>query len=466
MRHKIRSLIENENPESLIGEKVTIMGWLRTIRDQKSFFFMNVNDGSSFDGIQVVGNETLASYKETLEKLTTGCSVKVSGTIVESQGKNQKIEIQAEDIFIYGACDSTTYPLQKKRHSFEFLRTLAHIRPRTNTFAAVARVRNALAYATHKYFQEKGFYYIHTPIITASDCEGGGEMFHVTTYQDTSKYKQPDGSIDYSQDFFEKPTFLTVSGQLNGESYASALSDIYTFGPTFRAENSHTSRHLAEFWMIEPEMAFCDLQGNIDCAEEYLKYLIQYVLKHCIRDMEFFNQFIEKGLIDRLEHVEKTPFERISYTEAISLLEKSSKKFTFPFKWGLDLQSEHERFLSEEQFKKPVVITDYPSTIKAFYMRQNDDDKTVSAMDVLVPKIGEIIGGSQREERLDILEQKIESHNLEKDHYWWYLELRKFGTVPHSGFGLGFERLVQFVTGMENIRDVIPFPRYPGHADF
>lgn len=455
MRIKIKELKENE--QKFTGKEITIKGWVRTVRDQKKFAFIELNDGSTLSGYQVIADENLPNYAETIKNISTGASLSVKGNVVESPAKGQNTEIHATEIEVIGTCPDT-YPLQKKRHSFEFLRTIAHLRPRTNTLGAVARIRNALAYATHQFFQEKGFMYVHTPIITASDCEGAGEMFRVTTLDPSCK--------PGDEDFFSKPAYLTVSGQLNGEIYATALSDIYTFGPTFRAEDSNTSRHLAEFWMIEPEMAFADLKDDMDCAEEYIKYLTVYILKHCREDLELFNKFIEKGLIERLEQVVNTPFIRVSYTEVIEILENAKKKFEYPVSWGCDLQSEHERYLAEEHFKKPVIIKDYPKGIKAFYMRINDDDKTVAAMDVIVPKVGEIIGGSQREERLDVLERRIEEGGLEKETYWWYLDLRRYGSVPHSGFGLGFERLIQFATGMDNIRDVIPFPRYPGHADF
>ena len=467
MRMKIKEL---KNPRSdmpsLIGEEVTIKGWIRTVRNQKTFTFIEINDGSTVSNFQVIMTPKVSGYETLVEQLSTGCSITASGMIVESPGKGQSVEMQASAIALIGKCDPETYPLQKKKHTFEFLRTIAHLRPRSNTFGAVARVRNALAYATHRFFQDRGFLYIHTPIITGSDCEGAGEMFQVTTLDMTKPPKTADGKIDYTQDFFGKPTSLTVSGQLNGEIYACALSDIYTFGPTFRAENSNTSRHLAEFWMIEPEMAFADIIDNMDCAEAYLKYVLKYVLDHCQEDMLFFNKFIAPNLIERLEHVINTPFERATYTYAIGILEKADKKFEYPVKWGLDLQSEHERYLAEEFFCKPVIITDYPKEIKAFYMRGNDDNKTVAAMDVLFPKIGEIVGGSQREERFDVLEARMKELKLPVEEYWWYLELRKYGTIPHAGFGAGFERLIQFATGMENIRDVIPFPRYPGKAEF
>ena len=452
MRTKIKELKEHE--QDMIGKEIVIKGWVRTVRDQKKFAFIEINDGSTLSGYQVVTDDVSA-----IKQLSTGASVAVKGTIVESPAKGQNTEMQATEVSVLGTCDPTTYPLQKKRHSFEFLRTIAHLRPRTNTLGAVARIRNALAYATHSFFQEKGFMYVHTPIITASDCEGAGEMFRVTTLDPTCKSKE-------DEDFFGKPAYLTVSGQLNGEIYACALSDIYTFGPTFRAENSNTSRHLAEFWMIEPEMAFADINDNMDCAEEYIKYLTSYIIKHCKEDLELFDRFIEKGLLERLQLLVDSPFERITYTEAVEILQKAKCDFEFPVEWGCDLQSEHERYLAEEYFGKPLIIRDYPKTIKAFYMRLNDDDKTVAAIDVIVPKVGEIIGGSQREERLDVLEKRIEETGLPKENYWWYLDLRRYGSVPHSGFGLGFERLIQFATGMENIRDVIPFPRYPGRAEF
>lgn len=456
MRLKIKEILQSRDPEKLEGKEAMVAGWIRTVRDQKTFVFVEINDGSSLANLQVVADAD--KLKEgMLAQMTTGASLSVRGKLVKSPGKNQALEMVAEEIKIFGTCDPAKYPLQKKRHSFEFLRSIAHLRPRTNTQGAVARVRNALAFATHLFFQERGFLYVHTPVITGSDCEGGGEMFRVTTL---------DTGNDYSQDFFGKAAYLTVSGQLNGEIYACALSDIYTFGPTFRAENSNTSRHLAEFWMIEPEMAFADLAANRECAENYLKFCVRYLLERCLPDLEFFDKFIENGLLERLRNVAEQPFAHLTYTEAVALLEKAPKKFEFPVSWGMDLQSEHERYLAEEHCKKPVILTDYPAEIKAFYMRANPDEKTVAAMDILVPKIGEIIGGSQREERLDVLEAKIAKHNLKREDYWWYLELREFGSVPHAGFGLGFERLVLFATGMENIRDVIPFPRYPGHADF
>ncbi len=467
MRTKIKSLkYQSAEAQSFIGHEVTLKGWVRTVRNQKTFTFIEINDGSTLSNFQIIATPDIPGYANLINQLSTGVSVAIKGTVVESPGKEQSLEMHATEVTIIGKCDPEVYPLQKKRHTFEFLRTIAHLRPRTNTIGAVTRVRNALAFATHQFFQSKGFLYIHTPVITGSDCEGAGKMFQVTTLDPANPPKTPQGKVDYTQDFFGKPAYLTVSGQLNGEIYACALSDVYTFGPTFRAENSNTSRHLAEFWMIEPEMAFADLNDNMDCAEAYLKYVLRYVLDNCQEDMEFFNKHVSPGVIERLEHVINTPFERASYTYAVRVLEKANKSFEFPVKWGLDLQSEHERFLAEEFFAKPVILTDYPKQIKAFYMRINEDNKTVAAMDVLVPKVGEIIGGSQREERLSHLEAKLREFNLPAEEYWWYLELRKYGSVPHAGFGAGFERLVQFATGMENIRDVIPFPRYPGKADF
>lgn len=467
MRVKIKQLKHPASGiESLINQEVTIKGWVRTVRNQKTFSFIEVNDGSTLSNFQVVMAAEMPNYEKFLAKLTTGVSVAITGKLVESPGKNQTVEMQANQIEIIGGCDPETYPLQKKRHSFEFLRTIAHLRPRTNTLGAVTRVRNALAFATHKFFQERDFLYLHTPIITAADCEGAGKMFRVTTLDLNGLPLDQNKAVDYTQDFFTKPAYLTVSGQLEGEIYACALSDIYTFGPTFRAENSNTSRHLAEFWMIEPEMAFADLTDNMDNAEAYLKYVFKYVLENCVEDMSFFDKYVNTGVLERLKHIVETPFERASYSYAVRVLEKANKAFEFPVSWGADLQSEHERYLAEEYFGKPVILTDYPKDIKAFYMRANEDNKTVAAMDVLVPKVGEIIGGSQREERLDVLEHKMKVLGLPPEDYWWYLELRKYGTVPHAGYGVGFERLIQFVTGMENIRDVIPFPRYPGKAEF
>lgn len=450
---------------SHIDSTITVCGWIRTVREQKTFSFVELNDGSTLSNLQIVVEESMPNYLEVMKQLSTGAAIRATGLLAASPGQKQKWELKASSITLLGACPED-YLLQKKRHSFEFLRTIAHLRPRTNTQGAVVRVRNALSFATHRFFQERGFLYIQTPIITTSDCEGAGEQFLVTTLDMNKPPRHSDGSIDHSKDFFGKPAHLTVSGQLNAETLACALSDVYTFGPTFRAENSNTSRHLAEFWMIEPEMAFADLKDNMECAEAFLKYLFSYVLNHCAEDMEFFDAFIEKGVIERLRHVAETPFAYLTYTEAVEILQKSGKSFQFPVEWGIDLQSEHERYLAEEHCKKPVILTNYPAKIKAFYMRDNDDGKTVAAMDVLVPKIGEIIGGSQREERLERLEKKIVDFGLKPEDYWWYLQLRKYGSVPHAGFGAGFERLVQFTTGIENIRDAIPFPRFPGHADF
>jgi asparaginyl-tRNA synthetase len=450
-----------------IGKEIVIKGWIRTVRSAKNFSFIEINDGSSVAHLQVIASQDkIQDYESVMQQATTGASVAVTGILVASKGKEQSFELQASSLEVLGLCDPETYPLQKKQHSFEFLRTIAHLRPRTNTMGAVARVRNALSFATHKFFQERGFLYVHTPIITASDCEGAGQMFRVTTLDIDKPPRAAKNIIDDTQDFFGKSAYLTVSGQLNGEAYACALSDIYTFGPTFRAENSNTSRHLAEFWMIEPEMAFADLMDNAECAESYIKYLIKYLFDHCYQDLQFFNEHIDKGLLARLELTVKEPFKMLTYTEAIEILKKTDKQFEFPVAWGVDLQSEHERYLTEEYFKKPVILINYPAEIKSFYMRMNPDNKTVAAMDVLVPGIGEIIGGSQREDRLDVLEAKMDVLKLDKSAYWWYLELRKYGSVPHAGFGLGLERMVLFATGMENIRDVIPFPRYPKHADF
>lgn len=445
-----------------IGKTLTVSGWVRSIRNQKSFDFIELNDGSRLSCLQILVEEDL---RLKIDPITTGTSLTVTGTLVESPGK-QPFELKATHLKIHGTCPTENYPLQKKRHSFEFLRTIAHLRSRTNTQGAVARIRNALSFATHLFFQKRDFLCIQTPIITASDTEGAGETFCVTTLNKSDPSHQNKKDFDYANDFFSTKVHLTVSGQLNAETMACSLTDVYTFGPTFRAENSNTSRHLAEFWMIEPEMAFCDLNGNMEVAESYTKTMIQTLLDNHQEDMEFFNQFIEKGLIERLENALKNEFGRLSYTEAIKILEKADKSFEFPVKWGIDLQSEHERYLAEDYFKKPVFLYDYPKSIKAFYMRQNDDDKTVAALDLLVPKIGELIGGSQREERQQILEKKILDFGLNPNDYWWYLQLRLYGTVPHSGFGVGFERLIQFATGIENIRDVIPFPRYPGHAEF
>ncbi len=459
---RIVEILRNGQPD----ESVTIKGWVRTKRELKDFAFVEVNDGSSLASLQVVLNPDIPGYADAVKRLNTGASVEVAGVLVASPAKGQRIELKAESVEVYGEADPQTYPLQKKRHSFEFLREIGHLRSRTNTLSAVFRVRNACAYAIHKFFQEKGFLWVHTPIISASDCEGAGEMFTVTSFNLQDVPQTDSKKVDYSKDFFGKQSYLTVSGQLEAEVMAMAFSNVYTFGPTFRAENSNTSRHLAEFWMIEPEMAFCDLQGDMDLAEEFLKYIFKYVLETCPEDMEFFNQRIDKSVLATADNIINNQFERLSYSDAIAVLEKADKQFEYPVNWGLDLQSEHERYLAEEVFKKPVILTDYPVEIKAFYMRLNDDQKTVAAMDILAPKIGEIIGGSQREERLDVLECRIEAQGLDKADYWWYLDLRRYGTVPHAGFGLGFERLVQFMTGMGNIRDVIPFPRAPLTVEF
>src|SRR3984957_7434159 len=432
-----------------LGKTLTVCGWVRTIREQKNFTFVEFNDGSTLSNLQIIIEQTVPQYTDLLKQLSTGASAAVTGELVESPGQKQKWELKASQIEVFGTCPEE-YPLQKKRHSFEFLRTIAHLRPRTNTQGAVARIRNAIAFATHRFFQERDFLYVHTPIITASDCEGAGKNFLVTVLTLDKPPRHSDGTVDFSKDFFGKAAYLTVSGQLNVEALACALSDVYTFGPTFRAENSNTSRHLAEFWMIEPELAFADLKDDMECAEAFLKYVFRYVLNHCQEDMEFFDAFIDKGVIDRIKHVAESPFATLTYTEAIEILQKSGKTFQFPVAWGNDLQSEHERYLAEEYCKKPVILTDYPAKIKAFYMRDNDDGKTVAAMDVLVPKIGELIGGSQREDRLDLLEKKILEFGLDPNAYWWYTDLRRFGSVPHAGFGAGFERLVQFMTGVEN----------------
>lgn len=462
MTRRISELLRTGQPD----ESVTIKGWVRTKREQKGFSFIEVNDGSSMAGLQVVMNADLPDYESVVKRLSTGASVEVSGVLVPSPGKGQRIEVKAYSVIVYGEADTETYPLQKKRHSFEFLREIGHLRSRTNTLGAVFRVRNACSMAIHQFFQEQGFIWVHTPILTASDCEGAGEMFAVTSLDLKKVPLTENQSVDYSKDFFGKPTYLTVSGQLEAEIMATAFSNVYTFGPTFRAENSNTSRHLAEFWMVEPEMAFCDLEGDIDLAEAFLKYIFSYVLEKCPEDMQFFNDRIDNSVLTTAENIIQNEFERVTYTKAVELLLKSDRTFEYPVEWGLDLQSEHERFLAEELFKKPVIVTDYPTQIKAFYMRLNDDEKTVRAMDILAPKIGEIIGGSQREERLDVLERRIQAQGLDVKDYWWYLDLRRYGTVPHAGFGLGFERLVQFMTGMGNIRDVIPFPRTPLNVEF
>ncbi|GAB4834992.1 hypothetical protein Ancab_033259 [Ancistrocladus abbreviatus] len=460
-----------------LGQSIVVKGWVRTVRAQSSVTFIEVNDGSCLSNMQcVVGSDADGYDQVESGSISTGASVWLHGTVINSQGSKQKVELKVNQIIMIGKSDPS-YPIQKKRVGREYLRTKAHLRPRTNTFGAVARVRNALAYATHKFFQENGFVWISSPIITASDCEGAGEQFCVTTLIPNAKDavdssadsipKTDHGLIDWSQDFFGKPAFLTVSGQLNAETYATALSDVYTFGPTFRAENSNTSRHLAEFWMIEPELAFADLNDDMACATAYLQYVVRYVLENCKEDMDFFNTWIEKGIISRLSDVAEKEFVQLTYADAINLLLKANKKFEYPVKWGCDLQSEHERYITEQAFGGcPVIIRDYPKEIKAFYMRENDDGKTVAAMDMLVPRVGELIGGSQREERLEYLEKRLDELKLSKESYWWYLDLRRYGSVPHAGFGLGFERLVQFATGIDNIRDTIPFPRTPGSAEF
>jgi asparaginyl-tRNA synthetase len=460
-RKKVKELLA----DSVIGEKVLVKGWVRTKREIKNVAFVALNDGSTLNNIQVV-IDLSAFPADQLKDITTGASLGVTGTMEASQGKGQSVEVLASELVLYGKCDPDTYPLQKKGHSMEFLREIAHLRFRTNTFGAVMRIRHALAFAIHKYYNDRGFFYLHTPIITGSDAEGAGEMFHVTTFDLKNPPRTESGEIDYDKDFFGKPTNLTVSGQLEGELGALSLGEIYTFGPTFRAENSNTPRHLAEFWMIEPEMAFWDLNDNMDLAEDFLKYLIRYALDNCREDLEFLDKMIDKGLIGRLEFVLANSFVRLPYTEAIKILEAADRKWEYQVGWGRDLQAEHERYLVEVHFRCPVILTDYPKTIKAFYMKQNDDGLTVRAMDVLFPGIGEIIGGSQREEDLDRLTQRIEELNLPLKDLWWYLDTRRFGTAPHSGFGLGFERLVLFMTGMSNIRDVIPFPRTPRNAEF
>lgn len=463
-RTKIADLLKS--PEQTgIGNPVTIKGWVRTKRGNKNVAFIALNDGSVIHNIQVVVDPA-AFDEELLKQVNTGACISVTGKLVESPGAGQAVEVHATSIELYGSADQEVYPLQKKGHTLEFLREIAHLRPRTNTFGAVLRIRHNMAYAIHKYFNDKGFYYIHTPIITGSDAEGAGAMFRVTTLDMNNPPRTESGDVDYSQDFFGKSTNLTVSGQLNGELAAMALSEIYTFGPTFRAENSNTPRHLAEFWMIEPEMAFYDIDDNMDLAEDFLKYLIRYALENCYSDLEFLQKMYDNELIERLNFVINNNFERLEYTKAIEILKASGQKFEFPVEWGVDLQSEHERYLVEKVFSKPVILINYPKEIKAFYMKQNDDGKTVRAMDVLFPRIGEIIGGSQREENYEKLLSRIQELHIPEKDMWWYLETRKFGTAPHAGFGLGFERLMLFVTGMANIRDVIPFPRTPQTAEF
>ncbi len=459
-RTTIKNILSVDEPPG----DVLVQGWVKTRRSSKSVTFVQVNDGSTLRDLQIVVDEASQDYA-LANSLTTGCSVSIVGKVVESQGKGQRYEIQAQGITLMGSADPETYPLQKKRHTPEFLREIAHLRPRTNTFGAMARVRSAVAFAIHSFFHQHGFQYIQTPIITASDAEGAGSMFRVTTL-DLDNPPRSEGAVDSGEDFFGRPTFLTVSGQLEAEIFAMALSNVYTFGPTFRAENSNTSRHLAEFWMVEPEVAFCELEGLADLAEDFLKYIFSYVLENCQEDMEFFNRWYNEETISTLEGIVRSQFERITYTEAVDMLLQSGESFEFPVAWGVDLQSEHERYLTEKRIGRTVIVTDYPREIKPFYMRMNDDGKTVRGMDVLAPGIGEIIGGSQREERIDFLRQRMQEAGLNEEDYYWYLDLRNYGTVPHAGFGLGFERTVQFITGVSNIRDVIPFPRTPKNAEF
>ncbi|MFK5922424.1 MAG: asparagine--tRNA ligase [Verrucomicrobiota bacterium] len=455
----VKSLLAAEEASSL----VRVQGWVRTKRDSKAFSFVEINDGSCLANIQVIVDATVPGYEASILPLRTGASIEVEGELVESQGKGQKWEMVAKSVIVHGQADED-YPLQKKGHKAEFLRSIAHLRPRSNLFGCVFRVRSRLAYAVHQFFQQRDFVNVHTPIITASDCEGAGEMFQVKTL--SGEAGQEGAAKNGEEEFFGKPAFLTVSGQLEGETFACALSNIYTFGPTFRAENSHTTRHASEFWMIEPEMAFCDLEADMTLAEELVKYLVCDVLEHCAEDLQLFGKFVDKALMERLHFVRDRSFERVTYTEAVELLKGSGQKFEFPVEYGANLQSEHERYLTEQHFKCPVTVYNYPKEIKPFYMRLNDDDKTVAAMDLLVPGIGEIVGGSQREERLDILRGNMEREGLAEEEYWWYVDLRRYGTVPHAGFGLGFERMLMFVTGVANIRDVIPFPRVPGWAEF
>jgi asparaginyl-tRNA synthetase len=459
-----RTLVKDALDAAGPMDSVRLQGWVRTRRDSKAFSFVEINDGSSLKGMQVIVDASLPDFA-AVAQASTGASVDVTGKLVASQGAGQKWEIVAESFRVIGEADAS-YPLQKKGHSVEFLREIAHLRPRSNLFGAVFRVRSRLAFAIHEFFQSRGFVYVHTPIITASDCEGAGELFRVTTLDPAAPPKSPDGGVDFTKDFFGRQAYLTVSGQLEAETFACALSNVYTFGPTFRAENSNTSRHASEFWMIEPEMAFCDLQGDMTVAEEFVKHLIHDARTHCAADLEFFGKFVDKGLLARLDFVLERPFQRCSYTEAVEILAKANRTWEHSVSWGDNLQSEHERYLAEEHFKCPVTLFDYPRTLKPFYMRVNDDGRTVRAMDLLVPGIGEIIGGSQREERLDVLMENLRQHGIPEKEYGWYLDLRRFGTVPHSGFGLGFERLLMFVTGVANIRDVIPFARTPGSAEF
>ena len=459
-RTKIVDLLKRTD----IGAMVNVKGWVRTRRGSKQVNFIALNDGSTINNLQIVVD--LANFDEEMLKLiTTGACISVNGEMVESVGSGQKVEVQAREIEVLGTCDNT-YPLQKKGHSMEFLREIAHLRPRTNTFGAVFRIRHNMAIAIHKFFQDNDSVYVHTPIVTGSDCEGAGEMFRITTLDMENPPRTEEGKIDYGEDFFGKETSLTVSGQLEAETFALAFRNVYTFGPTFRAENSYTARHASEFWMIEPEIAFADLEDNMELAEAMVKYIINYVLEHAPEEMEFFNKFMEKGLLERLDNIVNSDFGRVTYTEAVELLKKSGKEFQYPVEWGIDLQTEHERYLTEEIFKKPLFVTDYPKEIKAFYMRLNEDNKTVAACDLLVPGVGEIIGGSQREERLDVLTQRMAELDLDEKDYWWYLDLRKYGGVKHAGYGLGLERIVLYITGMGNIRDVLPFPRTPKTAEF
>ena len=461
MKERIKSLLKREaGPEKVIAE-----GWVRTKRDSKNVCFLEINDGSSLKGLQAVIDKASFNNNNLLDAISTGAAVSAEGVIVESLGGNQKVELQVSSLTLVGACPND-YPLQKKRHTVESLRDQAYLRPRTNLFGAVTRVRNTMAFAVHQFFQENGFVYVNTPLITASDCEGAGEQFQVTTLDLENVPKTEDGKVDYSKDFFGKIANLTVSGQLEGETYAMAMKNIYTFGPTFRAEESNTSRHLAEFWMIEPEMAFCDLEGDMDCAQQFLKYIFKAVLDKNSEDMAFFEQFVLKGLVETLEHVINTPFEHMTYTEAIKYLEKHNQEFEFPVEWGSDIASEHERYLTEVIAKRPVIVTDYPKEIKSFYMKQNDDGKTVRGMDILAPRLGEIIGGSERESDYDKLKARMDELKMDDTNYWWYMNLRRFGSAPHAGFGLGFERAVRYVTGVENIRDVIPYPRAVGYCEY
>jgi asparaginyl-tRNA synthetase len=459
---RIRDINKHKVP---VGD-YTISGWIRSHRVSKNVAFIDLTDGTGVKGLQVVVDTSSKIYEELKDRLTTGASIKVSGALAPSAGQGQAFDLNAKAIEVLGDASAEEYPLQKKGHTLEFLRTILHLRPRSNTFGAVFRLRSVAAMAVHTYFQERGFYYLNSPIITSSDCEGAGQMFRVTTLNMENPPKLKNGKINYEEDFFKQEASLTVSGQLEGEMFATALSKVYTFGPTFRAENSNTARHLAEFWMIEPEMAFYDLNDNMALAEDFTKFIIKYVLERCDEEMAFFDQWVEKGILAAVQKVADSKFGKITYTEAIDILLKSGKKFDYPVKWGIDLQSEHERFLTDEYFKGPTFVTDYPKEIKAFYMRLNEDGKTVRAMDMLVPRIGELIGGSQREERHDVLKQKIVDQKIKEEDLWWYLELRKFGTVPHAGFGLGFERFLMYMTGMQNIRDVVPCPRFPGFSKF